>query len=153
MASRGRGARQKGAQFERDMANKLTADTDKKFKRGLGQTRSALEEGGDVQCEEVPEFHFELKRQKRVSIPAAQLQAQEECKTAAPVTITRSDREPTYVTMIYEDWIKLFRTYLLTREDRCASCDCDPTQSTYSDLITTVDAIMKTGNPLLPKEK
>jgi hypothetical protein len=117
MASPGRGARQKGANFERTIAKQLSADLGLVFKRGLGQTRSALLEGGDVQCESLPQYHFELKHHKRVSISAAMKQAQRDCKDAAPVTITRSDREPILVTMLYEDWVKLMQLAYCQSED------------------------------------
>lgn len=111
MASRGKGARKKGHDFERDMANFLSENTDFVWKRGLTQTRDGGTEDADVVTENETlnkTYHIEVKRQKRVSIPAAYKQAITDAPSKAPIIITKSDREDILVTMKLTDWIKLF---------------------------------------------
>jgi len=112
MASRGRGARLKGANFERELAKIFNAKfTDINAKRGLGQTRGGGEEIADVEMDHV---HIEAKRHKRCNIKAAMRQATEDCKTKnkLPVAITKDDREPILVTMHLEDWLTIFESYI-----------------------------------------
>ena len=119
MASRGKGARTKGAQFERDMANHLSEITDDsyEFKRGLGQTRSAATEGANVQCDRLDGvIHIECKRHKRSPIKPAMAQATNDCGTAVPIVITKDDRQPALVTMYLEDWQNMFIAWLAQRE-------------------------------------
>lgn len=117
MASIGRGARVKGHQFERDMAKYLSQRTGYKFKRGLGQTRQGGVEVSDVFSPDCPELHFECKRQKKCSIPAAFMQASLDCRKTSkmPIVITKSDRDETLVTMRLQDWTLLLETYLNTK--------------------------------------
>lgn len=109
MATRGKGARVKGASFEREIANKLSLNTGYVFKRGLSQARGGCEQS-DVYCEELP-VHFELKRQVRPNIVAAYRQAVEDCKGNVKVVITKADREPILVTMNYDEWVCMFDVY------------------------------------------
>lgn len=114
MASRGRGARVKGAQFERDIAAFLSNKTGILFQRGLAQTRGGGKEVADVTCDKLPiPFHFELKRQKKCNIRAAWAQCSNDAPEAAyKVVITKDDREETFVTMKLEEWVHLFRIFL-----------------------------------------
>lgn len=109
MATRGRSARLKGHNFEREMANRLTSDTGFSFKRGLSQTRGGSEEVADLVCDQLPSLHFECKRGKRCNIKAAYAQAKDAVLDEMPIIITKEDRQPTFVTMAYEDWIILFK--------------------------------------------
>lgn len=112
MASRGKGARAKGANFERELAKMFNSHLqDLDAKRGLGQTRGGGEEIADVEIDYV---HIEAKRHKSCSIKKAMEQAVEDCKTKQklPVAITKDDRKPILVTMHFEDWIKLFKIYV-----------------------------------------
>lgn len=110
MASRGRGARQKGFQFERDLAKMLTERLSIPFKRGLGQTRNGGAEVCDVYSEEIPWLHIEAKRQKKCNIKAALKQAIEDIgeQKKFPVAITKDDHEDILVTMKLGDWMELF---------------------------------------------
>jgi len=115
MASRGRGARLKGANFERELAKKFNdhfVQDHFQSKRGLGQTRGGGEEIADV---EMPYIHVEAKRHKRCNIKAALRQAIEDTKDKEklPVAITRDDRQPIMVTMLFEDWIEFFKSYVI----------------------------------------
>jgi hypothetical protein len=111
MASRGRGARAKGANFERALAKQMSEDLGIPAERGLAQTRRGGAEVADV---EMDYFHVEAKRHKSASIKAALIQAIGDCneKDKLPVAITRDDRKPMLVTMLYDDWIKLALAYV-----------------------------------------
>lgn len=111
MASRGKGARAKGANFERELAKYFNSHLDEcNAQRGLGQTRGGGEEIADVEMEHI---HIEAKRHKRCNIKAALDQAIADCesKNKLPVAITKDDRKPILVTMLLDDWIKLFKSY------------------------------------------
>ena len=114
MATRGKGARIKGAQFERDIANRLSEETGLLFQRGLAQTRGGGEEVADVTCSSLPEpVHFELKRQQRCNIKAAYAQATDDApENAYRVIITKEDRADTLVTMELSDWLVFFNAWL-----------------------------------------
>lgn len=116
MASRGRGARTKGANFERELAKIFNSHfKNLNAKRGLGQTRGGGEEIADVEMDYI---HVEAKRHKRCSIKKAMEQAIEDCKTKEklPVAITKDDRKPMLVTMHFDDWMKLFKSYVESQE-------------------------------------
>jgi len=110
MASRGRGARLKGANFEREIANYLSEKTNLEARRGLAQTRGGGAEVGDV---EIAHLQLELKRHKRCNIKAALRQAVNDSagKNKIPVAITKDDREPILVTMLIDDWVQMFSAF------------------------------------------
>ena len=111
MASRGKGARAKGANFERWLANYLTETTPLEARRGLAQTRGGGAEVSDV---EVDYIHIEAKRHKRCNIKAALEQAINDSTVNGkiPVAITKNDREPVMCTMLLDDWTKFFIAYI-----------------------------------------
>jgi len=116
MASPGKGARIKGAQFERDIATILTEGTGLVFKRGLGQTRGG-EEVSDVTCEHLPEIHIECKRRKRCDIKGAIKQAIEDIAASSnkdkwPIAITKEDRQDILVTMPFDYWLLFFKAWI-----------------------------------------
>lgn len=118
MASRGRGARIKGANFERELAKKFRDSLNIKAYRGLTQTRGGGEEVADVHMDYI---HVEAKRQKRCNIKAALNQAISDCaekEDKLPVAITKNDREPILVTMLWEDWIEIFKSYVELQKDK-----------------------------------
>ena len=114
MASRGKGARAKGFQFERDFAKMLTERLGVPFQRGLGQSRAGGTEVCDVYSTEVPWMHIEAKRQKRCSIKGAMKQAVGDVVESGkmPIVITKDDREPIFVTMHFEDWVLMLEAFL-----------------------------------------
>ena len=119
MASVGKGARLKGSNFEREIANLLTEETGVKFERGLAQTRGGGAEVADVTTQVAlpKKLHFELKRQIRCNIKAAYEQALEDAvPDALRVIVTKSDRQPTLVTMELAQWLEFFKPWLATRE-------------------------------------
>jgi hypothetical protein len=111
MASRGRGARLKGAAFERQLAKYFTDNTPLEAKRGIGQTRNGGAEVSDV---DMPIIHVEAKRHKRCNIKAALKQAIDDANVNGkiPVAITKDDREKILCTMLLDDWIEFFNAYL-----------------------------------------
>tara|TARA_R100001510_G_C7564524_1_gene143315 strand:- start:324 stop:686 length:363 start_codon:yes stop_codon:yes gene_type:complete len=118
MASRGKGARIKGANFERDLAKYFNSHFHQmNAKRGLGQTRGGGEEIADVEMQYI---HVEAKRHKKCNIKGALNQAIEDSKdkTKLPVAITKDDRKPILVTMLMDDWIELFKAYVNLQESK-----------------------------------
>ena len=111
MASRGRGARMKGANFERQLAKYISEKTGLDAKRGLGQSRLGGSEIADV---EVDFVHIEAKRHIKCNIKAAMKQAIDDAKEKAkpPVAITKDDNEEALVTMRLDDWIEFFKAYI-----------------------------------------
>ena len=111
MTTRGRGARIKGAAFERLLAKYFTDNTPLEAKRGIGQTRSGGSEISDV---DMPIIHVEAKRHKRCNIKAALRQAIDDANINGkiPVAITKDDRADILCTMRLDDWIAFFNAYL-----------------------------------------
>ena len=115
MASRGRGARAKGAAFERHLAKYFTDNSPLEAKRGIGQTRSGGSEVSDVDMEVL---HIEAKRHKRCNIKAALKQAIDDADVNGkiPVAITKDDREDILCTMRLDDFIHFFNAYLKVKK-------------------------------------
>jgi len=111
MASRGRGARAKGANFERELAKIISDATPVEARRGLAQTRGGGAEVSDV---EMPLVHIEAKRHKRCNIKAALEQAINDCEANGkiPVAITKDDRKEILVTMRFTDWLHFLNSYI-----------------------------------------
>lgn len=113
MASRGRGARVKGASYEREVAQILTEALGIPFQRGLGQTRRGGKEVSDVHSEVLPFLHFECKRQKTCYPKRALEQAIEDSNgQRMPFAITRDDRKEALVTMRLTDFLVLLKLAL-----------------------------------------
>ena len=117
MASRGRGARAKGFQFERDIAKAFSDTTGEEFKRGLGQTRGGGADVPDVlpACGVLADLiHIECKRQKLCSIKGAMKQAVADIGefTKVPIVVTKDDRKETLVTMKFQDFLPMFNAWL-----------------------------------------
>lgn len=96
--------RTKGASFEREIANDLTADWGVLIQRNIGQAR----DGGDDIT--VPPFRIECKRRAGIAV----YEWLEQCEAAAelsdiPVVIARADHKEAIVIMRYADWKKLAR--------------------------------------------
>lgn len=113
MAGRGRGARLKGANFERQLAKILTEKTKFEWSRGLGQTRRGGAEVCDVCSDALPDLHIEAKRQKKCNIKAAMAQALNDIQGTAktPVVITKDDHGDILVTMQMDAWIDYFNAW------------------------------------------
>ena len=117
MASRGRGARAKGAAFERELAKYFTENTKLTAKRGIGQTRAGGSEVSDV---DMLIIHVEAKRHKKCNIKAALRQAIEDSNVnkKIPVAITKDDRAEILCTMRLDDWIHMFNAYVKVNEKK-----------------------------------
>ena len=115
MASRGAGARAKGANFERWVANFITKNTPLRAQRGLAQTRGGGAEVSDVSVEHI---HIEAKRHKRCNIKSALGQAINDSTTSGkiPIAITKDDRQDVLCTMLLKDWINFFNAYINKEE-------------------------------------
>jgi len=111
MAGRGAGARRKGANFERSLANYFEEHTTLVARRGLAQVRGGGAEVSDV---EINYIHIEAKNHKRCNIKAALEQAINDSAANGkiPVAITKDDRKPILCTMLLDDWLELFNSYV-----------------------------------------
>lgn len=106
-------SRRKGADYEREVAQALR---DHGLHARRGQQYSGANGDPDVVCEELPDFHLELKRRK-AQISAADMysfmrQAETDMYSGQiPVVIHRIDQMPSLVTMRLEDWIRLAKHF------------------------------------------
>ena len=104
-------SRRKGADYEREVAAEMR-------RHGLqarrGQQYSGANGDPDVVCEQLPQFHLELKRRAK-SISAAEMyrfmaQAERDSKQGqVPVVIHRVDGEKSLVTMRFTDWLQMVK--------------------------------------------
>ncbi len=101
----GRMQRDKGANYERELANEL-----KPFfpssRRGIGQARSASE----VSDVEGTPFWIEAKRGKQPNVRAAFRQAQAATDGRPVLVVIRDDNQPAFVSMLLDDFKKMFLT-------------------------------------------
>jgi len=109
---KGRSRREKGAQFEREIAAELRRIFPDS-KRGLGQARS----GYEVADVEVPLFWVETKRQKNSNVRAFLRQADEATMKSPreyriPLVVSCEDRATPIVTMHFEDFLALMEELL-----------------------------------------
>jgi hypothetical protein len=111
MASRGRSARRKGSDFERQVAAILADQLGAQVQRTL---LSGIRGEGDI--EGLP-VHLELKRQEQTRL--AKWYAAESPKAGRRpfAIIHKRNGEPIFVTMEINDWIHMFRETLCTEED------------------------------------
>ena len=93
--------REKGAQFERDVARTLTDELGTAVKRNLGQARDS---GDDIT---VGPFRIECKRRASLSVYSFIEQA-EKCD-GTPVVVMRGDGKRPLVMMYLDDAIPLIR--------------------------------------------
>jgi hypothetical protein len=108
MASRGRSARQKGHNFERDVA--------KLFSEWMGiNSRRVLLSGirgeGDIELNAPFDCHVECKRQEKLSLLSTYLKEQPKAKNRPFLLIHKSNRSPVFVTMdwqSFKEWSELF---------------------------------------------
>ena len=96
----------KGAEGERELANIL---------RGEGYT---IDRGGTTSFGEAPDLsglpgiHIEVKRREKLNIWDAMKQAIQDSakfKDGAPALFHRRNRAPWLVTMLFTDWIQLYK--------------------------------------------
>ena len=101
-------SRQKGAAGEREWAKLCREQGFTDARRG--QQFSGIE-GKDVVG--LPSIHVEVKRVERLNISKAMQQAIGDSKeTEIPIVAHRKNREEWKVTMLAEDWFKLYKKWL-----------------------------------------
>lgn len=97
-------SRAKGAAGERELANKLKT-------LGLtarrGQQYCGANGDSDVLCDELSDFHLEVKRVEKLNIHDAMAQAVNDCKDKTPVVVHRKNRTAWVATLFLEDFINL----------------------------------------------
>ena len=74
-----------------------------------GQQFRGGSDSPDVIVEELPQFHFEVKRTETLSLYPAMEKALEDAGDAAPVLAHKRNNKPWLVVMLAEDWLKLVR--------------------------------------------
>ena len=95
-------SRAKGAAGERELANKL-----KEYGYTARRTQQFCGKAGDsdVVCEELDQYHIEVKRVERLNIDKAMEQSLNDCKDKTPIVVHRRNKKPWMVTMYLEDWL------------------------------------------------
>lgn len=101
----GRMQRNKGANFEREIANELKP-LYPNAKRGIGQARSASE----VSDVEGTPWWIECKRGRQPNVRAAFRQAQEATDGRPILVVVRDDNQPAFVCLSLQDFKDLLET-------------------------------------------
>ena len=104
MARRGRSARRKGSDFERQVAGILADHLGANVRRVL---LSGPRGEGDV--EGIPAVHIECKRHERTRLAEWYRKESAKANSKPFVLIHKRSGEPIFATMTLEDWIALFR--------------------------------------------
>ena len=100
-------SRQKGARGERERALTLR---ELGYETRRGQQFSGA--NGDADVVGLPKIHIECKRVEHLNIDDAIDQSRRDArKGEIPVVMHRKDRTPWKVTMLLEDWIRLYRDW------------------------------------------
>ena len=100
-------SRQKGARGERELALTLR---ELGYETRRGQQFSGA--NGDADVVGLPKIHIECKRVEHLNIDDAIDQSRRDArKGEIPVVMHRKDRTPWKVTMLLEDWIRLYRDW------------------------------------------
>jgi len=109
----GRGAKQKGDRYERDLAEYFNEEC------GLSSHRTPLPGGGRKEALAdllgTPGIAIEAKRTEKIAINDYMQQAVKNCGQDLPVVITRRSRQSTensYVFMRLHEWMHLYRAFL-----------------------------------------
>jgi hypothetical protein len=112
-SKRGRRNRTKGAEFEREVAARLSEILGVIVKRKLGAARDG---GDDIQ---VGPYSIECKRRKATAVDDWMRQAEENAaKTGRiPVVVTRADRREAIYCMRERDFVMLFQGELIGWKD------------------------------------
>ena len=98
-------SRDKGARFERTIANKLK---DLGYETRRGQQYCGA--NGDADVVGLPGIHIECKAVERLNIDNAMEQSKRDArKGEIPIVIHKRNNKEILVTMTFEDWIDMFR--------------------------------------------
>lgn len=105
-------SRQKGARGERELATELRKYG---YETRRGQQYSGA--NGDADVVGLPGIHIEVKRVEKLNIDNAMQQAINDSKEGEiPAVFHRRDRKPWKVTMLIEDWMKMYEYINLRRK-------------------------------------
>ena len=107
----GRSSQRKGADGERELVSVLKNSGYTQVERGESQTYGELPDIYGLKG-----IHIECKRVEKLNISSAMEQAitdAEWFKDGAPTVFHRRNRERWLVTMLYDDWIRLYKGELL----------------------------------------
>ena len=109
----GRGAKQKGDRYERDLAEFFNVEC------GISSHRTPLSGGGRKEALAdligTPGIAIEAKRVEKININEFMQQAARNCGNDLPVVITRRNKqslENSYVFMRLHEWMALYRAFL-----------------------------------------
>ena len=115
----GKAQREKGKRGEREVSNILG-------KHGYDSRRGVQYHGGPDSPDVIgiPGIHFEVKRVEKLDLRAAIKQSQDDAgDEEIPVVVHRRSREPWYITLSFEDFIKFVKGYQMASYE---GCDCWP---------------------------
>lgn len=109
----GRGSKQKGDRYERDLAEYFNAQC------GISSHRTPLSGGGRKEALAdligTPGIAIEAKRVEKINLTEFMTQAVRNCGNDLPVVITRRNKqslENSYVFMRLHEWMALYRAFL-----------------------------------------
>ena len=109
----GRGSKQKGDQYERDLAQYFNEQC------GISSHRTPLSGGGRKEALAdligTPGIAIEAKRVEKINLTEFMQQAVKNCGNDLPVVITRRNKqsmENSYVFMRLHEWMALYRAFL-----------------------------------------
>lgn len=103
-------SRAKGARGEREFRDLLR---EAGYPARRGQQFCGANGDSDVICEALNIFHFEVKWVQNLNITNAMEQASSDKKShQSPVIAHKKDRKPVMVTMLFEDWVKLVKSFI-----------------------------------------
>lgn len=109
----GRGSKQKGDQYERDLAQFFNEQC------GISSHRTPLSGGGRKEALAdligTPGIAIEAKRVEKINLTEFMAQAVKNCGNDLPVVITRRNKqsmENSYVFMRLHEWMALYRAFL-----------------------------------------
>jgi hypothetical protein len=106
----GRSQKLKGEVGEREAADTLSEATGMMWRRTIGQTRRGGSEAPDVDCDDLPGTHCEVKRGKAISLWAALRQAIDDAGAdRLPWVLARLDRGEWVVVVRLRDLLPLAR--------------------------------------------
>lgn len=101
--------RNKGAGFEREVANLLTDHLGTVVKRNLSQSRGGNQEGADIV---IGRFAIECKRRARMSVYEWMDQAQRDAGDKIPIVVARADGRRSVMIIDLETAIPMLREFL-----------------------------------------
>lgn len=108
-------SKKKGNRIERAFAHLLM---DHGFGARRGVQFSGSPDSPDVVCEDLKEFHFEVKGVERLNIDNAMEQAgQDKGKYQMATVAHKKNRGEWMITMLFDDWIEIIKEYLASQRD------------------------------------